>query len=354
LTTVIHIIGNRPQIIKLAVLYKQLAQNKGIQQKIVHTGQHFSYNMSDVFFDELQLPKPDVNFNIQNPSAALFIGEAIHALQNYFLLQQAAIAFTYGDTNTTLAAAIAAKKCALKLFHFEAGVRTYDNCMPEEMNRILTDRLADVNYCCTKKNVATLQQEGYGNAIMSDVVHTGDLMLDAFLHIAPAKDAPIKTSQYIVSTIHREANICRPTQLNDIITALNIINKNIEVVMPLHPHTKKRMEQYNIVPSFTITPPLGYPGMKKLLQNAAYVITDSGGFSREAYFLQKKSLIIMDHPFWPEIMEANCSVNCSATQVEIMEGFNKISQLQPNFDTQIFGNGNAAKNICNHLSDYLK
>jgi UDP-N-acetylglucosamine 2-epimerase len=94
--------------------------------------------------------------------------------------------------------------------------------------------------------------------------------------------------------------------------------------------------------------------MKKLLQNAAYVITDSGGFSREAYFLQKKSLIIMDHPFWPEIMEANCSVNCSATQVEIMEGFNKISQLQPNFDTQIFGNGNAAKNICNHLSDYLK
>ncbi|MCY7292156.1 MAG: UDP-N-acetylglucosamine 2-epimerase, partial [Ferruginibacter sp.] len=147
--TILHIVGNRPQFIKLAVLYNELAKHGGIKQKIIHTGQHFSYNMSVVFFDELNIPHPTINFNIQKASPYLFIGETANALYNYFLLQKNAIVFVYGDTNTTLAAAMAAKKCSLPLIHFEAGVRTYDNSMPEETNRILTDRLADVNYCCT-------------------------------------------------------------------------------------------------------------------------------------------------------------------------------------------------------------
>ena len=351
--TILHIVGNRPQFIKLAVLYNELAKNRNFQQKIIHTGQHFSYNMSDVFFEELAIPLPDINFNIQNPSPFLFIGEASKALYNYFLLQKDAVVFVYGDTNTTLAAAMAAKKCALPLIHFEAGVRTYDNSMPEETNRILTDRLADVNYCCTALNLQTMQQEGYGNFIPAETLLTGDLMLDAFLKIESSNQKIITEKEYVVCTIHREANLSNKKSLTNIFNALNIINKDIAVVMPMHPHTKKRMDEYGLNVTFKVLEPLGYPAMKTLLQHSLFLITDSGGTSREAYFLKKKSLVVMDKPFWPEIISAGCSLNTAAIENEITENFSKLKGLTSNFDTAIFGNGNAAENIHAHLIKYI-
>jgi UDP-GlcNAc3NAcA epimerase len=353
LKTILHIVGNRPQFIKLAVLYAALAKDKTISQKIIHTGQHFSYNMSDLFFEELHIPVPDVNFQIQNTSSNLFIGEAAEKLQQYFLLQKDCIVLVYGDTNTTLAAAMAAKKCNLSLFHFEAGVRTYDNAMPEEMNRILTDRLADVNYCCTQHNFANMQHEGYGTAIATEIKLTGDLMLDAFIKINASTKKIIDNNEYVVSTIHRDANLSSKQYLQNIVHALNKLHKAIPIVMPVHPHTQKRMTEYGIVPTFTTLPALGYPDMKLLLSNCKYVITDSGGTSREAYFLEKKSLVIMDKPFWPEILEQACSVNVSANENQIIEKFNQLVSLTSNFNTNIFGNGNAAENIHAHLSAYL-
>ena len=334
------------------MLYNELSKNENLKQQIIHTGQHFSYNMSDVFFDELKIPQPTINFNIQNSSPFLFIGEAAKALQYYSLQQKNAVVFVYGDTNTTLAAAMAAKKCSLPLFHFEGGVRTYDNSMPEETNRILTDRLADVNYCCTEFNLQTMVNEGYGNSIPSETLLTGDLMLDAFLKIEPSPQKVITENDYVVCTIHREANLISKEKLTNIINALNSINKNIPVVMPLHPHTQKRMAEYGLKGTFKILEPLGYPAMKNLLQHSSFVITDSGGTSREAYFLKKKSLIIMDKPFWPEIMEANCSINTVAVENIIVENFNKLNNLTSNFDTAIFGNGRAAENIHFHLRHY--
>lgn len=351
--TIIHIVGNRPQFIKLAVLYNQFLQDETLHQQIIHTGQHFSYNMSDVFFEELKIPQPTINFNIQNSSPFLFIGEAANALYNYFLQQKDVIVFVYGDTNTTLAAAMAAKKCSLPLFHFEAGVRTYDNSMPEESNRILTDRLADVNYCCTKKNLQTLEHEGYGKFIPSKVLLTGDLMLDAFMKIGASSNNIITEKEYVVCTIHREANLSNKENLTNIFNALNKINIDVPVVMPLHPHTKKRMDDYCIKPTFKILEPLGYPTMKALLQNSSYVITDSGGTSREAYFLKKKSLIVMDKPFWPEIIEEKCSLNTAAVENDIIDHFKKLNSLQSNFNTAIFGNGKAAENIHAHLRSYI-
>ena len=351
--SIIHIVGNRPQFIKLAVLYNELGKDKNIVQKIIHTGQHYSANMSDIFFSELQIPSPEVNFNIQNNSPHIFIGQAADALYNYFLTQPNSVVFTYGDTNTTLAAAMAAKRCSLALIHFEAGVRTYDNSMPEEINRIITDRLADVNYCCTTNNFETMQQEGHDGAIKNDLKLTGDLMLDAFLKIAPLESKIVDHLKYIVCTIHREANILSMANLTNIIEALNKIHTITPVVMPLHPHTKKRLEEYSLKANFDVLQPLGYADMKALLSGAEYIITDSGGTSREAYFLQKKSLVIMDHPFWPEIINEKCSLQTAAESNSIIQNFNLLPNLQPDFTTNIFGIGNAAENIRKHLTVYL-
>ncbi|NOU38131.1 MAG: UDP-N-acetylglucosamine 2-epimerase (non-hydrolyzing) [Ferruginibacter sp.] len=348
--TIIHIVGNRPQFIKLAVLYKELATDANINQEIIHTGQHYSFNMSDIFFAELKIPKPTLNFNINNNTTTIFVQEATEKLYQYFLQKNNTIVFVYGDTNTTLAAALAAKNAKLPLLHFEAGVRTYDNTMPEEINRVQTDKLAEINYCCTQKNYETMLAEGFD---ANKVIQTGDLMLDAFLKIEASKSNVVKTLKYIACTIHREANLSSKENLTQIIHALNKINNSIAVVMPIHPHTQKRILEYNINIEFVTTPALGYADMKKVLLDSEYVITDSGGASREAYFLKKKSLIIMDKPFWPEIIEQNCSLYTTANECKIIEKNNALSFLKPNFETNIFGNGNAAKNIHTHISKYL-
>ena len=350
---ILHIVGNRPQFIKLAVLFNELAKDENIIQKIIHTGQHYSANMSDIFFSELNIPSPDINFNIQNPSPPIFIGQAADALYNYFVYEKDAAVFTYGDTNTTLAAAMAAKRCGLSLIHFEAGVRTGDMTMPEETNRILTDRLSDVNYCCTRGNLVTMQREGFGESIKSELLLSGDLMLDAFLKIEPSGNKLTEHKKYIVCTIHREANLLNRENLTNIISALNTIHEEIPVVMPVHPHTLKRIAEYGLSPTFDVLEPLGYADMKTLLYGCRYVITDSGGTSREAYFLNKKSLVVMEKPFWPEIIEAGCSLQTNAEINAILENFNKLEMLVSDFSAAIFGTGNAAENIHKHLTVYL-
>ncbi|MEO6454416.1 MAG: UDP-N-acetyl glucosamine 2-epimerase [Ginsengibacter sp.] len=348
--TILHIVGTRPQFIKLAVLHNQLAGDSSFSQKIIHTGQHFSYNMNEIFFDQLNLPVPDINFNLHQSSSNLFIGEAADMLQDYFFKNDDSVVFVYGDTNTTVAAAIAAKRCKLPLIHFEAGVRTHDLSMPEEINRLITDRLATVNYCCTAKNFETMKAEGYDSIISSQLILTGDLMLDAFLKIKGTIKKVIDEKEYIACTIHRHDNLNNKENLKAIINALNKINDFVRVAMPVHPHTEKRMQEYNIVPSFKVLAPLGYPDMKTFLSNSAFVITDSGGTSREAYFSQKKSLIVMEKPFWPEIIETNCALNSIANEDSILEGFHQLSFLNADFTTQIFGDGHAAETIYQHLS----
>jgi UDP-GlcNAc3NAcA epimerase len=345
LKTILHIVGNRPQFIKLAVLYKELAADNSVLQKIIHTGQHSSVEMSDIFFKELQIPEPDINLQINNGRADSFIAEASILLQDHFVSTGNAIAFVYGDTNTTLAAAIAARRTNTSLFHFEAGVRTGDNSMPEEINRILTDRMADVNYCCTSLNYQTLMAEGYGTSINSRVVLSGDLMYDAFLKIVPAEKNISTEKNYVACTIHRVSNILSKENLSAIVEGLNNIHKDIPVIIPIHPHTKKRMEEYGIRPDFITIDPIGYPQMKTFLANSSYVITDSGGAAREAFFCQKKSLVVMDKPFWPEIINASCSVNCSPDVSQLQGAFNQLPSLEANFQSPIFGSGNAARVI---------
>ena len=178
-------------------------------------------------------------------------------------------------------------------------------------------------------------------------------MLDAFLQIEPSGNKLTDHEKYTVCTIHREANLLNKHNLSNIIAALNKIHTTIPVVMPVHPHTKKRLAEYGLTPTFDLLEPLGYADMKTLLTGAEYVITDSGGTSREAYFLKKKSLVVMDKPFWPEIIDSGCSINTIADVEAILENFNKLETLQPDFSANLFGIGNAAKNIRKHLTVYL-
>ena len=350
---ILHIVGNRPQFIKLAVLHQELSNFSAVSQKIIHTGQHSNPEMSCIFFSQLNIPQPDFTLQLGNtthPDA--FIAEVTIALQEYFTLHNQSIVFVYGDTNTTLAAAIAARRTGTTLFHFEAGIRTGDNSMPEEINRLLTDRFADTNYCCTYQNYQTMLAEGYGSIIDSRVLQTGDLMYDAFLKIPFAEKKSTIEKNYIACTIHRVANILSKEKLSAIVEALNVIHKEMPVVMPLHPHTQKRIAEYALHPAFTILPPLGYPEMKTLLSGSSYVITDSGGAAREAFFCGKKSIVVMDKPFWPEIIEVACSISTIAETTQILKTFSQLPSLASNFQSPIFGSGNAAQIIAKDILDY--
>jgi UDP-GlcNAc3NAcA epimerase len=350
LKDILHIVGNRPQFIKLAVLYQELKNSGAVSQKIIHTGQHSSVEMSGIFFSQLNIPEPDIilqPLNTSHPDA--FIAEVTMALQEYFSLQSESIAFVYGDTNTTIAAAIAARRTATPLFHFEAGIRTGDDSMPEEINRLVTDRLADTNYCCTHQNYQTMLDEGYGSVISSHVVQTGDLMYDAFLKVPFSENKNVAEKNYVACTIHRVANILSKEKLSAIVEALNIIHKEIAIIMPLHPHTQKRISEYALQPAFTILAPIGYPEMKTLLAEASYVVTDSGGAAREAFFCGKKSVVVMDKPFWPEIIDASCSISSTAETNQILKNFNQLPSLASNFQSPIFGSGNAAQLIAKDI-----
>lgn len=348
--TIVHIVGNRPQFIKLAVLYQKLRDTGKISQKIIHTGQHASPEMSDIFFQQLHIPEPDLVLKpAGNGHPDAFIANATMSLQQYFLANKHLTAFIYGDTNTTLAAAIAARRTGTTLLHFEAGIRTGDNSMPEEINRIITDRLADTNYCCTFQNYQTMLAEGYTNTINSRVIQSGDLMYDAYLRIPFSENKITSEKNYVACTIHRAANILSKEKLSAIVAALNTIHKEIPVILPLHPHTEKRIMEYGLQPSFTILSPSGYPEMKTLLAGSDYVITDSGGAVREAFFSGKKSVVVMEKPFWPEIMDASCGINTAADTGQIINAFKQLPSLASNFQTPIFGSGNAAQIIAQDI-----
>ena len=351
---IVHIVGNRPQFIKLAVLHEELARHDYFLQKIIHTGQHASSDMSSVFFHQLNIPEPDLHLQIENTgNPDLFIGKTSASIQQYFAENRNSIAFLFGDTNTTLAAALAARRMGIPIYHFEAGIRTGDHSMPEEINRIITDRLADVNYCCTMKNFRNMEEEGYGRSIGSRILLTGDLMYDAFLKIPFGKKPGLPAKKYVASTIHRVANILSPENLSAIVEALNNLNKELPVYMPLHPHTARRLKEYHLKPTFTILDPMGYPEMKTFLSESEFIITDSGGAAREAFFCGKKSVIVMDKPFWPEILEAGCGMSTRADADEIGWTIAQLPGLRPEFHNPIFGKGNAAKLVAEDLAEKI-
>lgn len=348
----IHIVGNRPQFIKLALLHQAISLHTPFQQKILHTGQHYDKTMSDVFFNELKIPAPDYQLKINRLPHHTQIGRMTEKIGNILATEKNSGVIIYGDTNTSLAGALAAKKNHLPIAHVEAGIRTGDERMPEESNRYLTDRLSDINFCPTTLCKKNLEEEGVPD---SKIAVTGDIMLDAWKHAWEriyngAVLEKVPPHHYVVATIHREENNESPARLQSIVEALNEIRKTIPVIMPCHPKTKKKIKELGIKIHFQLQGPCSYLQMVRLLDHAAYVITDSGGFCREAFFSGKPSLVIMDRPFWPEIIEQQQCLQTAATRQAILDNFQLLQKVPIKYDETIFGQGDAAKRMATILA----
>lgn len=353
------IIGARPQFVKAAALSRAIKNHPQLQEVIVHTGQHFDANMSDIFFEEMEIPKPHYNLNINGLSHGAMTGQMLEKLEEVMITEKPDVVLVYGDTNSTIAGALAAKKLHIKVAHVEAGLRSFNIQMPEEINRILTDRISDWLFCPTDTAIGNLNKEGYQN-INCTIVKTGDVMEDAALFYAQ-KAAEKSTiinqlnlagKSFVLATIHRAENTDNYTNLKGIIDALNKLNESVSVVVPLHPRTKKLIEQHQLKPTFTIVDPLGYFDMISLLQNCALVITDSGGLQKEAFFFGKFCVTTREQTEWVELVEHGYNTIAGTDTIKIIQ-LAEIA-LKSSFPEKInlYGNGNACENICKALLNY--
>ena len=345
---ILHIVGARPQFMKLSPLFHEIKE-RDIFQKVLHTGQHFDNKMSSIFFDELKIPKPDYNLNINSLSHGAMTGRMIEEIEKILLETNFNYIIVYGDTNSTVAGAIAAKKLGINVVHIESGVRNNDNFMPEEINRVLTDRISDLLLCATEKSYNNLLKEGYLN-LDCVVENVGDLMLDCSQIFEDKIKKPEK-SNFILVTCHRASNTTK-NKISNIISALNTINQTKEVIFSVHPRTQKIINSIDLKPQFQCISPVGYFDFLGLLKKCDYLITDSGGAVREAYFFKKPSLLILEKPLWPELTEAKVCINCKPNENEILKYFKLLKNSKYDFDSKIFGNGNTRKLIVDSILKY--
>lgn len=350
------IIGARPQFVKAAALSRVIKKYPQLQEIIVHTGQHFDANMSDIFFDEMEIPKPDYNLNINGLSHGAMTGQMLEKLEEVMVVEKPHVVLVYGDTNSTIAGALAAKKLHIKVAHVEAGLRSFNMHMPEEINRILTDRISDWLFCPTDAAIKNLANEGYQN-ITCTIIKTGDVMEDAALYYAEKaaekstiiEQLNLSDKKFILATIHRAENTDNKTNLSEIIQALNQLHETLPVIVPLHPRTKKLIEQHQLKPYFTIVEPLGYFDMISLLQHCALVITDSGGLQKEAYFFSKFCITTREQTEWVELVENGYNTIAGTNSTKIVNLAQQALSATFPEKLNLYGNGNACENICNAL-----
>ena len=341
----LHIVGARPQFMKLAPLYKEMVKNN-LDCEILHTGQHFDANMSDIFFEELGIPKPDYNLNINSLSNTTMTSLMMKGIEDVLTKKDFHSVIVYGDTNTTLAGALVGRQLNLKVIHIESGLRNYDKTMPEEINRILTDRISDVLFCVSDSCVDNLKSEGIW---YDSVIHnSGDLMYDSVLNFK-SKSSEMTNSydDYVLVTVHRASNTDNKEVLGKIVDSLNRINKDIKVVFPIHPRTRNKIKDMDI--EFDLIEPVGYIEMLNLIGNSKFVITDSGGVVRESYWLEKPSLLLLDKPLWPELIDSGVCLNTDENN--ILDNYEVIKNINFSFPKGIYGDGNSAEKITKWLCD---
>jgi UDP-GlcNAc3NAcA epimerase len=351
-------VGARPQFIKAAVVSIAL-KNAGIGEIIVHTGQHFDTNMSQVFFEEMQIPKPDYNLEINNLHHGAMTGRMLEGIEKVLLKENPGLVLVYGDTNSTLAGALAAKKLNIKTAHVEAGLRSFNPAMPEEINRILTDRISDILFCPTATAVNNLRKEGF-DVFGSKLLLVGDVMYDAALfyeklsegHSNIIKDLNISDQEYILCTIHRQENTDNIASLQSIVDALNTLNHEIKVIFPLHPRTRNILKTHGIKTSFHTIDPVGYFDMIQLIRHSHLIITDSGGLQKEAYFYGKYCITVRDQTEWTELVENGYNFLTGADKEKIISVCTKLMKQKPvDFSLPLYGDGKASVKIADALKN---
>jgi UDP-GlcNAc3NAcA epimerase len=352
---IITVVGARPQFVKAAALSRALKEHPSIEELIVHTGQHFDENMSDIFFEEMEIPQPSYHLNINSLNHGAMTGRMIEQLELTFLSEKPNLVLVFGDTNSTLAAAIAASKLHIPIAHVEAGLRSFNMQMPEEINRILTDRIARFLYCPTQQAINNLKVEGF-DAMDNEVVLCGDVMEDAALYYAKHSSekssiiGDIALDKFVLCTLHRAENTDKKEKMQEIVNSLNLLHEEIPVVIPLHPRTKNVLEQYQLQLNVKTISPQGYFGMLELLKHCKMVITDSGGLQKEAYFFQKPCVTIRDQTEWIELIESGVNILGKADQKDLKEKFHQMLSFSEAFPANLYGGGKAAQSIANHLA----
>lgn len=353
---ILTIIGARPQFIKAGAVSREFLKHDNIQEVIVHTGQHFDKNMSDIFFTEMQIPKPDYHLNINSLSHGAMTGRMLEGIEEVIVKEKPNYLLVYGDTNSTLAGALAASKLHIKVLHVEAGLRSFNMNMPEEINRILTDRISNILFCPTDNAIANLKNEGFDN-FDCQVVNVGDVMLDAAMFYANNKintsdileRLDIQINEYLLCTIHRAENTDNIARLTNIITALNQLAEQYKIILPIHPRTKKILEKNNLALNFEPIEPVGYFDMIRLTQNSKMVLTDSGGLQKEAFFFGKYCLTLRDETEWIELINNHVNVIVGSDTENILQTFEHCKNSSFPKNISLYGNGQACKNICNTL-----
>jgi len=324
------IIGARPQFIKAAMVSRVLRDRQGVREILIHTGQHYDNNMSGVFFDELEMPVPDYNLGISADTQGVQTGRMLEAVEAVLITEKPDWVLVYGDTNSTLAGALAAVKLHIPVAHVEAGLRSFNRKMAEEHNRVLTDHCSDILFCPTESAVENLKREGitgtanntphsspltphpFNPCSLSLVVNVGDVMYDAALFFGDKaeresnilKDLNLESKIYILATVHRAENTDNPTKVMDIFESLDEVARDIPVILPLHPRTRKRLGEIKFSASnLKLISPLGYLDMVMLEKNARLIVTDSGGIQKEAFFHKVPCLTLRDETEWIELVE---------------------------------------------------
>lgn len=386
MTKIATIIGARPQFIKAATVSRAIAAHNDragyeparacqngdyICERIIHTGQHFDDNMSEVFFRELEIPRPNYNLGIGGGSHGQNTGRMIEAIENVLLKEKPDWVLVYGDTDSTLAGALAAAKLHIPVAHVEAGLRSYNRIMPEEINRILADQLSTVLFCPTKTAVKNLQNEGFPHKLSVNtrqmVFNVGDVMYDAALYYAAMsekksrilKTLRLTSGQFVLATIHRAENTDDPARLAGIMEALDQIALEIPVIIPLHPRTRKKI----VLPdsgsadhrflAITFIEPLGYLDMVMLEKNAKVIITDSGGVQKEAYFHGVPCVTVRDETEWVELVKIGANSLAGTRKESIFEAFQMMKGRNVEIK-RLYGDGDSSEKIVDILHNYKR
>lgn len=354
MTKILTILGARPQFIKAAAVSRAIAQTAGMEEILLHTGQHFDSNMSQVFFEQMGLMQPKYNLNIHSLSHGAMTGQMLEGCEKIILQEKPELVMVYGDTNSTLAGALAGRKLGLKVAHVEAGLRSFNMAMPEEVNRILTDRVSDLLFCPTKVAVNNLLDEGYDN-LPVDIILSGDVMYDAALMFSPKSQPPAGANipgEFALASVHRAENTDDEKNLMDIAEAINEISRSLQVIMPLHPRTRKLLQArkgINFASGVLLLPPVGYLEMLYLLKHCSMVLTDSGGLQKEAYFFKKPCITLREKTEWTELVEAGYNMVTGSKTPNILAAFSKMSTHCMHFEKGLYGDGKAAFTIAQAL-----